>query len=184
MAIPLVALKFTCWCQSLSRVRFLATPRTAARQASLSITISRSLLRLMSIKSVMPSNHLILCHPLLLLPPIPPSIRVFSNELALCIRWPAKVLELQLQHQAFHWIFSTDFLEDWLVWSPCSPRDSQESSPAPWFGSINSLVLSFLYGPTLISGPILFFNCIQKTAHAQNNSNHRQAAQITIFICW
>ena len=65
-----------------------AIPWTAARQASLSITNSRSLLKLMSIESVMPSNHLILCHPLLLLPSIFPSIRVFSNEPALCIRWP------------------------------------------------------------------------------------------------
>ena len=65
-----------------------ATPWTAAHQASLSITNSWSLLRLMSIESVMPSNHLILCHPLLLLPSIFPSTRVFSNELVLCIRWP------------------------------------------------------------------------------------------------
>ena len=64
------------------------TPWTAACQASLSITNSQSLLKLMSIELVMPSNHLILCHPLLLLPPIPPSIRVFSNESVLCIRWP------------------------------------------------------------------------------------------------
>ena len=73
---------------SRSVVSNSATPWTAARQASLSITSSRILLKLMSIKSVMPSNRLILCRPLLLLPPIPPSIRVFSNELALCIRWP------------------------------------------------------------------------------------------------
>ena len=74
--------------QSLSRVRLFATPWIAARQASLSITISRSSLKLTSIESVMPSSHLILCHPLLLLPPIPPSIRVFSNESALHMRWP------------------------------------------------------------------------------------------------
>ena len=74
--------------QSLRCVRLFATPWTAARQASLSITNSRSSLRPMSIESVMPSNHLILCRPLLLLPPIFPSIRVFSNESALCIRWP------------------------------------------------------------------------------------------------
>ena len=75
--------------QSLSRVRLLVSPTwTAARQASLSITNSRSLLKLMSIELVMPYNHLILCHPLLLLPSIFPSIRVFSNESALCIRWP------------------------------------------------------------------------------------------------
>ena len=74
--------------QLLSHVRLFATPWTAARQASLSITTSHSLPKLMSIESVMPSNHLILCHPLLLLPSIFPSIRVFSNESALCIRWP------------------------------------------------------------------------------------------------
>ena len=74
--------------QSLSPVRLFATPWIAARQASLSITISRSSLKLMSIELVMPSSHLILHHPLLLLPPIPPSIRVFSNESALRMRWP------------------------------------------------------------------------------------------------
>ena len=72
---------------SLSCVRLFVTPWTAARQASLSITNSRSLPKLMSIESVMPSNHVILCHPLLL-PPIPPSIRVFSSESTLCMRWP------------------------------------------------------------------------------------------------
>ena len=74
--------------QSLSHVRLFVTPWTAARQASLSITNSQSLLKLMSIELVMPSNHLILCRPLLLLPSIFPSIRVFSNESALRIRWP------------------------------------------------------------------------------------------------
>ena len=74
--------------QLLSCVRLLDTPWTAVRQASLSITNSQSLLKLISIKSVMPSNHLILCHPLLLSPSIFPSIRVFSNEQVLCIRWP------------------------------------------------------------------------------------------------
>ena len=74
--------------QSLSHVWLFATPWIAARQVSLSITNSRSSLRLTSIESVMPSSHLILCHPLLFLPPIPPSIRVFSNESTLCMRWP------------------------------------------------------------------------------------------------
>ena len=74
--------------QALSCVWLFVTPWTAARQASLSFTTSQSLLKLMSIELVMPSNHLILCHSLLLLPPVFPSIRVFSNELALCIRWP------------------------------------------------------------------------------------------------
>ena len=74
--------------QSLSHVQLFVTPWIAARQASLSITNSRSSLRLMSIESVMPSSHLILCRPLLLLPPIPPSIRAFSNESTLRVRWP------------------------------------------------------------------------------------------------
>ena len=74
--------------QSFSRVQLFATPWITARQASLSITNSWSLLKLMSIKSVMPSSPLTLCRPLLLLPPIPPSIRLFSNELTLCMRWP------------------------------------------------------------------------------------------------
>ena len=78
----------SCSVQSLSCVWLFVTPWTAARQASLSITNSRSLLKLMSIESVMPFNHLILCHPLLLLPSIFPSIRAFSNESVLCIRWP------------------------------------------------------------------------------------------------
>ena len=74
--------------QSLSRVRLFATPWIAAHQASLSITNSRSSLKLMSMESVMPSSHLILCRPLLLLPPIPPNIRVFSNESTLRMKWP------------------------------------------------------------------------------------------------
>ena len=74
--------------QSPSRVRFFVTPWTAARQASLSITSSRSLFKLMSIVLVMPSNHFILCHPLLLLPSIFPSVRLFSSESVLRIRWP------------------------------------------------------------------------------------------------
>jgi len=74
--------------QLLSHIQLFATPWIAARQASVSITNSRSSLRLTSIELVMPSSHLILCHPLLLLPPIPPSITVFSNESTLCTRWP------------------------------------------------------------------------------------------------
>ena len=74
--------------QSLSHIRLFATPWIAAHQASLSITNSRSLPTLMSIESVMPSSHLILCRSLLLLPPNPPRIRVFSNESTLCMRWP------------------------------------------------------------------------------------------------
>ena len=95
--------------QLLSRVWLIATPWIAARQASRSITNSRSSLKFMSIESVMPSSHLILCRPLLLLPPIPPSIRVFSNESTLHHQ-VAKVLEFQLQHQSFQWTPRTDLL--------------------------------------------------------------------------
>ena len=112
-------------------VWLFATLETAACQASLSTTNSQSFLRLMSIESVLPSKHLILCCLLLLLPSIFPSIRVFyriNSSLQV-----AKVLRNQLQHQSFQWIFRTDFLQDWLVWSPCSPWDSQESSPTPQF---------------------------------------------------
>ena len=122
--------------QSLSRVRPLAIPRTTACQASLSFTISWSLLKLMSTK-----YHLVLCHPLSQHQSLFQWIS-FSHQVA-------KVMKLQLQHQSFQWIFSVDFLYDWLVWSPCYPRDSQESSPTPQFKSISSLVLSLLYGPTL-----------------------------------
>ena len=125
------------------------TPWTAARQASLSVTNSQSLLTLMSIESVMPSNHLILCHPLLVLPSIFPSIRVFSNELALFIRCPK------------YWSFSfsispsnehpglISFRMDWL--DLLAVQGTQESSPTPQFKNISSSVLSFLYGPTLTS---------------------------------
>ena len=132
--------------QSLSHVQLFATPWTVACQASLSFIISQSLLKLMSIDLVMPSNYLILCCPLFLLPSILLSIIVFSYQVA-------KVLDLQLQHQSFQWIFRVDFLLDWLSWSPCCPRDFQESSPAPHFKSISSLALSFLYGPILTFVP-------------------------------
>ena len=87
-AIPLAHIYTGQSIQSLSHVWLFVTPWTAACQASLSITNSQSLLKIMSIKSVMPSNHLILCCPLLFLPSIFPSIRVFSNESVLCNRWP------------------------------------------------------------------------------------------------
>ena len=100
--------------QSLSHVWRFATPRIAARQASLSITNSQSLLKLMAIESVMPSNHLILCHSLLLLPPIPPSIRVFSNKSALHIRWPkywSFSFSISPSNEHPGWI---SFMMDWL----------------------------------------------------------------------
>ena len=100
--------------QSLSCVRLFVTPWTAARQASLSITNSRSLLKFMSIESVMPSNHLILCHPLIFLPSIFPNIRVFSNESALRTRWPEDwsfSLSISPSNEYFGLIF---FRMDWL----------------------------------------------------------------------
>ena len=132
--------------QSLSGVHLFASPWTTAHQASLSITNSQSLLKLMSIELMMPSIHLILCCTLLLLPSIFPSIRVFSNELVLCIRWPK------------FWSFSFSIIPAnkysgliGLVGSPCCPMDSQEFSPTPQFRRINSSVLSFLHSPTLTS---------------------------------
>ena len=110
---PNMELDFIVVVQLLSRVWFLATPWTAACQASVSITISQSLLKLMSIESVMPSNHLLLCHPLLLLPSVFPSIRVFSNESAHHIRWP--LLALQLQHQTFQWTLRIDFCDGFAL---------------------------------------------------------------------
>ena len=127
------------------------TPWTAAHQASLSITHSQSLLKLVSIKSVMPSNHLILCRPLLLLPSIFPSNRVFSSESALRIRWPKD------------WSFSfrigssnecsglTSFRIDWFTLLAVQGVSRRWNSQAPEFKSINSLVFSLLYGPTLIT---------------------------------
>ena len=96
--------------QLLSCVLLFATPWTAARQVSLSITNSQSLLKLMSIESGMPSNHLILCHPLLLLPSIFPSIRVFTNESALCMRWPKYWSFSFSISSSTEWIFRTGLL--------------------------------------------------------------------------
>ena len=132
--------------QLLSHVWHFATTWTAAHQASLSMN-PWSLFKLMSIQLVMPSNHLILCPPLLLLPSIFLSIRVFSSESVCHIRWRK------------YWSFSFNIspsrehsgLISFRMGSSCSPRDSQESSPTPLFKSINSSALSFLYSPTLIS---------------------------------
>ena len=142
--------------QSLSRVRLFATPWTAARQASLSITIAQSLLKLMSIELVMPSNHLTLCHPLLslLLPSTFPSIRVFSKESALHIRWPK------------HWNFSfsispsneysglISFRMDWLalpaVQGTLKSLLQHHSSKATilWCSAFFMVQLSYLYMTT------------------------------------
>ena len=130
--------------QLLSHVQLFATPWTAASQAPLSITNSQSLPKLMSIKLVMPSNHLILCRPLLLLPSIFPSIKVFSCESSLCLKWP--------KYQSF--IFSI---------IPSNDYSGLISFRIDWFdlfavqGAVGlccwiiSLALSFLYGPTLTS---------------------------------
>ena len=131
--------------QVLSHVWLFVTPWTAARQVTLSITNSRSLPKLMSIESVMPSNHLILCRPLLFPPSVFPSIRVFSNESVLRIRWPE------------YWSFSFNV-------SPSNEHPGLISFSMEWLDllavqgtlksllkSINSLVLSFLYSPTLTS---------------------------------
>ena len=99
---------------------------------------------------VMPSRNLILCRPFLLLPQILPSSRLFSNESTLRIRW-SKYWSFSFNISPSNEYPRTDLLEDGLVGSPCSPRDSQEPSPTPQFTSINSLVLIFLYGPTLTS---------------------------------
>ena len=136
--------------QSLSCVRLFATPWTAARQASLSTTNSQSLPKLMSIELVMPSNHLILCCPLLLLPSVFPSIRVFSNESALCIRWPK------------YWSFSFNiipsneqpglisFRMDWL--DLFAVQGTRKSLLQHYSSKASILLLSaFFYSPTLTS---------------------------------
>ena len=114
--------------QLLSHVQFFATPWTAVLQASLSITNSQNLPELMSIESVMPSNHLIFCCPLLLLPSIFSSIRVFSNESALCIRWP--------KYWSFSFNISPSNEHSGLIsfrFDLLAVQDSQESSPTPQF---------------------------------------------------
>ena len=135
--------------QLLSRVRLFATPWTAARQTSLSIIISQSLFKFISIEPMMPSNHLILCCPLLLLPSLFPSIKVFSNESSLHVRWPK------------YWIFSLSLGPsneysglisikiDWFDF--VAVQGTLKSSPAPQFKGFNFLVLSNFYCPALTS---------------------------------
>jgi len=135
--------------QSLSHGRLSATPWNEARQASLSITNSRSKPKLMSIELVMPSSHLILCHPLLFLPSIPPSIRVFSNESTLCMRWPK------------YWSFSfnispsnehpglVSFRMDWL--DLLAVQRTLKSLLQHHSSKASILPLSFLHSPTLTS---------------------------------
>ena len=168
----------------------LWTPWTGAHQASLSITNSQILLKLMSIKSVMPSNHLILCRPLLLLPSVFPSIRVFSNESVLHIRWP--------KYWSFSFSISPSFplgltgLISFLdmqcgisnMQYPCfdSQRESQESSPTPEFQIINSLALSFLYGPTshpyVTTGKTIALTRQTFAALEEQSFNHQTAREV------
>ena len=135
--------------QSLSRVQFFETPWTTARQTSLSIINSQNLLTYVHrVGDAIQPSHLLSF-------PSPPAFNLSQNQ---GVFWwvsslyqVAKVLELQLQYQAFQWIFRIDFFEDWLVWSPSSPRDSQESSPTPQFESMNTSALSLPRGPPLTS---------------------------------
>ena len=131
--------------QSLSCVRFFETSWATVCQASLSITNSWSLLKLMSIESMIPSNHLILCHPLLLPYSIFPGMRIFSNESVLCIRWPK------------YWIFCfsnsssneySELISFRIYWLDLAVQATLKSFPTPQFKSINSLAFSFLYIPT------------------------------------
>ena len=134
--------------QSLSHVGLFETPWIAACQASLSITNSRSSLKLTSIESVMPSSHLILCRPLLLLPLIPPSFRVFSNESTLRVRWPK------------YWSFSFSII---------FPKKSQSWSPSEWTGwiSLQSKGLSRVFSNTTVQKHQFF--CAQPSL--QSNSH-------------
>ena len=133
--------------QSLSPVQLFVTPCTSAHQASLSITNSQSLLKLMSIMSVMPSNHLILCFSLLFLPSIFPSIKVFSKESVLHIRWPK------------YWSFRINPPNEYsglifigIDWSDLlAVQGTLESSPTPQLRSINSLVFRSFYSPIFTS---------------------------------
>ena len=137
--------------QSLSRVRLFVTPRTAEHQASLSFTISQSLLKLMSIESLLPSNHLILSRPLLFLSSIFPSFRIFSNESVLRIRWPECWSFSFTISPSNEYSGLTSFRMDWLdllaVQGTLKSLLQHHSSKA----SIRSSVLSFLYSPTLTS---------------------------------
>ena len=134
--------------QLLSHVWLFATPWTEAPQASLSITNSWSLLKLMSIESVMPSNHLILYRPLLL-PSVFPIIRIFSSESVLHIRWP-KYWNFSFNiSPSNEYLALISFMNKW--YDLLAVEGTQESSPTPQFESISSSSLNFLYSPTLTS---------------------------------
>ena len=131
-------LQSSCCCSVTKLCSTLCNPMDCSMPC---FSLSPSLLKLISIELMMPSNHLVLCRPLLFLPSVFPSIRVFSNESALHIRWPN------------YWTFSFSISpsNEYSGWISCCLRDSQESSPTSQFKSINSLVLSLLYGSTLTS---------------------------------
>ena len=137
------------WFSSVAQSCLTLWPQTALHQASLSITNSWSLLKFMSIRLVMPSNHLILWRPLLFLPSVIPSIRVFSNESVLCIRWP--------KYGSFSFSISPSNEYSGLISFRMDRLDllavqgTLNSSPIPQFKSIDSLALSFLYSSTLTS---------------------------------
>ena len=146
--ISLVDIYLPPCCFQCCLVWFFMIMCTAAHQASLSFTISQILLKHMSIESVMPSNHLILCCPL-----APPALSLSqSGSFPVSQIFTSGGCEVsELQHQSSQWIFRVDFLLDGLVSSPCCWRDSQEASPAPQFEGISSSVPRLLYGPTLTS---------------------------------
>ena len=152
--------------QSLSHVQLFVTPWIAACQASLSITNSWSLLKLMPIESVMPSSHLILCHPLLLLPPIPPSIRVFSNESALPFRWPK------------HWSFSFSI-------SPSNEHPGLVSFRMDWLdhlavqGTLKSLLQHHSSKASIIRNSAFF---TVQLSHPYTTTGKTIALTIRIFV--
>ena len=145
--------------QSLSHVRLFATPWIAAHQASLSITISRSSLKLTSSESEMPSSHLILCRPLLLLPPIPPSIRVFSNESTLHMRWPK------------HWSFSFSII-------PSKEHPGLISFRMDWLdllavqGTLKSLLQHHSSKPSILRHSAFFLHSPTLTSIHNHWENH------------
>ena len=140
---------FLVFVQWLSHVRLFTTPWTVSRQAFQSFTISWSLLKLMCIELVIPSNHLILCQPLLCLPSVFPSIGVFSSESAFCIRWPKHYsfnFSMSPSNEYSGWIFFRIHWFDLL-----ELQGTLKSSPASQFESTSSSEVSILYGPALTS---------------------------------
>ena len=172
--------------QSLSHVRLFATPWTAARQASLSITNSHSLLKLMSIELMMPSNHLILCHPLLLLPSIFPSIRVFSNESVLCISGQsigvsasASVLPMNIQG----W-FKIDWFDllavQWTLKSLLQHHSLKAS--VPWRSAFFMIQLSHLYMTTRKTIALSIWTFVNKVMSLLFNMLSRFVRAV-LFVC-